>query len=305
MAGHPLFWLDVFTGTPLAGNPLAVVLEADGITDESMLAFAREVGLSETTFVQTADESSGAASREGANGEGANGEGADYRNRIWTISEEIPFAGHPSLGTAVAVAISRGVEKANFVQQTQVGLQPVDVEAVGGSDARIWNATMLQEPARFQETFPAARVAPALGLEVDQIGPHLTSQMVSTGLPTLLVPIASREALSACRPDFNKLRSLDENHALNLYAFHFDVAPRHVYARCFAADMGDIEDPATGSAAGPLVAYLQDCLDVDRITIDQGVEMGRPSRIEARMESGRPRISGEVSLVSRGEVHLP
>lgn len=285
---RPVYWLDVFTDTALAGNPLAVVLEADGLSEETMLAFAREVKLSETTFVQSPSE-----------------DGADYRNRIWTITDEIPFAGHPSLGTAVAMAIDEGVDEASFVQQTQAGLQTVDVEISDDGQGSLWRASILQEPAEFKETFPSARVAPALGLRVDQLDAQLSSQMVTTGLPTLLVPMVDEGALAAIQPDFDALRELDPNEALNFYAFHFDVSARRVSARCFAADMGDIEDPATGSAAGPLIAYLQDCLDIDRITIDQGVQMGRPSRIEARMESGRPRVSGDVTVLSVGRVRLP
>ena len=285
---HPLYWLDVFTDRPLAGNGLAVVLDADGISEETMLAFAREVKLSETTFVQSATE-----------------DGADYRNRIWTISDEIPFAGHPSLGTAVAMAVEEGSEEASYVQQTVVGHQTVDVEMADEASGSVWHASILQEPAEFLETFPASRVAPALGISEDGVDAQLSSQLVTTGLPTLLVPLASEEALASCRPDFDRLRKLDPDQALNLYAFHFDVPARRVSARGFAADMGEVEDPATGSAAGPLIAYLQDCLDIDRVTIDQGAQMGRPSRLEAKMESGRPRVSGDVTVLSVGRVRLP
>ncbi|HUR85671.1 MAG TPA: PhzF family phenazine biosynthesis isomerase, partial [Solirubrobacteraceae bacterium] len=102
---HGLTWLDVFTSVPLTGNQLAVVHDADGVDEATMLAFARETQLSETTFVQTATEA-----------------GADYRNRIFTIADEVPFAGHPSLGTAVAVAAARGEDEAHYVQQTGAGM---------------------------------------------------------------------------------------------------------------------------------------------------------------------------------------
>ena len=124
-----LTWLDVFTSRPLTGNGLAVVHHADGLDDATMLAFARETKLSETSFVQTATEP-----------------GADYRNRIWTIVSELPFAGHPSLGTAVAVAHARAEREAHYVQQTGAGLQAVDVELGSSGVAR---ASMLQEPAVF------------------------------------------------------------------------------------------------------------------------------------------------------------
>src|SRR3954467_4980960 len=123
-----LTWPDAFTDRPLTGNGRAVVHDADGLDDATMLAFARETRLSETTFVQAATEP-----------------GADYRNRIWMTQRELPFAGHPSLGTAVAVARARGERAASDVQQTGAGLQEVEVD-IGDRVAR---ASMLQEPATF------------------------------------------------------------------------------------------------------------------------------------------------------------
>src|SRR5262249_46515417 len=113
---HPIAWLDVFADRPLAGNGLAVVGGADGVGDEAMLALAKETRLSETTFVQS-----------------AGAEGADSCNRIWDPHEELPFAGHPSLGTAVAVARWRGLGEASFVQETGAGLQPVGVSKRNGA----------------------------------------------------------------------------------------------------------------------------------------------------------------------------
>lgn len=287
MGSRAFFWLDVFAEEPLAGNGLAVVLEADGLTEETMLAFARETGLSETTFVQTASEQA---------------EAADYRNRIWTISGEIPFAGHPSLGTAVAVAIDRGDEEATYIQETRVGLQPIDVHR---RDQEAWEASVLQEPAEFGEVIATGKVAAVLGIAEELIDSRYSAQLVSTGLPALLVPVCDLDALGACRGDAAALKALGLGSATNVYPFFLDVPARTVRSRCFALDVGDFEDPATGSAAGPLVAYLQDILDIDRVEIRQGVEMGRPSLLEARMDSGRPRVSGQVRVVMRGEAELP
>jgi len=284
VVGRPLFWLDVFTGTPLLGNGLAVVLDADGVSEETMLAFAREVKLSETTFVQTATEA-----------------GADYRNRIWTVSDELSFAGHPSLGTAVAVAIERGLDSAAFTQQTQAGLQQIEASLEGG----LWHAAVHQGAAGFGAFVPAKRIAPGLGLTLEQMDPELSGQIVSTGLPALLAPVRDLEALAACDPDFSELKKIDDRPALNTYAFVYERGSRTVRARCFGADLAGIEDPATGSAAGPLVAYLQDCLDISEIVVEQGVEMGRASRLEAMMVDGRPKVGGNVTLLSRGEVLLP
>jgi trans-2,3-dihydro-3-hydroxyanthranilate isomerase len=159
--------------------------------------------------------------------------------------------------------------------------------------------------ATFGETFSRERVARALGLSEARMDPELSCQIVSTGLPALLAPVADLASLADCRPDFTALRELDQSPALNLYAFVHERGSRTVRARCFSADMAGVEDPATGSAAGPLVAYLQDCLDISRITVEQGVEMGRPSRIEAHIDGGRPLVSGGVTVLASGEVHLP
>lgn len=284
IAPRPLFWLDVFTDTPLLGNGLAVVLDSDEVSDETMLAFAREVSLSETTFVQTATEA-----------------GADYRNRIWTVTDELPFAGHPSLGTAVVVAIERGLEQADFVQQTRAGLQQIEV----GLANDLWHASVHQGAAEFGAVVATREIAPGLGLSADQMDPELSGQIASTGLPALLAPVRDLGALAACRPDFDVLRGIDDRPEVNTYAFVYERGSRTVRARCFGADLAGIEDPATGSAAGPLVAYLQDCLDISEIVIEQGVEMGRASRLEAKMIEGHPKVGGTVTLLSQGEIFLP
>ena len=284
ISDRPAYWLDVFTDTPMQGNGLAVVLEADDLSDQTMLAYAREVKLSETTFVQSATE-----------------EGADYRNRIWTVAGEIPFAGHPSLGTAVAVAINRKTEKATFTQQTLVGLQEIEVEILDG----LWHAAVHQPAAEFGESWSSDRLAGCLGLAPDRMDPVLSGQIVSTGLPALLIPVLDAAALAEVKPDFEEIRKFDDREALNTYAFFHKRGSRTIRARCFGEDLAGIEDPATGSAAGPLVAYLQDCLDISEVVIEQGIEMGRASRLEAKMVDGRPKVGGNVVVLSVGHINLP
>src|SRR4051794_39686549 len=144
-----------------------------------MQAFARETRLSETTFVQTANQ-----------------DGADYRNRIFMPTQELPFAGHPSLGTAVAVALARGEREARYVQQTGAGLQPIDVR-VDGEHAEAW---MLQEPAQFGPEVDAADALAPAGLEAgDAAGGDLSPQVVSTGVAHVIAPV-QREALARVRP---------------------------------------------------------------------------------------------------------
>ena len=280
-----LTWLDVFTSRPLTGNGLAVVHHADGIDDATMLAFARETKLSETTFVQTATEP-----------------GADYLNRIWTIVSELPFAGHPSLGTAVAVAHARAEREAHYVQQTAAGLQAVDVELGASGVAR---ASMLQEPVVFGDEIDAQRVLGALGLEVADGHPELPPQVVSTGLPTLVVPVREEAVLAGVRPDYALLGDLlRELGTICAYLAAHDAFHNAAHARSyFAADGMIVEDPATGSAAGPLCAYLQARTGADRVDIVQGEAMGRPSRLMC--EAGeRVRVAGDVVLLAEGEIEL-
>jgi len=279
----PVTWLDVFTPTPLAGNQLAVVHDADGLDDATMLAFARETRLSETTYVQTPSAA-----------------GADYRNRIWTMAGELPFAGHPSLGTAVAVARARGETNAGYVQQTPAGLQPVDVQ-LDGDAAR---ASMLQEPPVFGPAVSAADVLAAAGLGERDLDPAQTLQVVSTGVAQVMATVRDRGALAQATPAEARLRALLEPlGAIVLYlaAADGDVA----YARgFFLGPDGVIEDPATGSAAGPLLAYLREHGGPDDLTVHQGVEMGRPSRIDCAWEDDRPRVSGDVVVVADGHLLL-
>ncbi len=275
----------MFSSTPLTGNQLAVVHDADALDDATMLAFARETRLSETTFVQRAEVA-----------------GADYRNRIWWMNGELPFAGHPSLGTAVAVALANGRREASFVQQTHAGLQPIDVAFVSDTVAR---ATMLQEPLVLGPELGAAALE-AVGLEPSDQDPDLPAQVASTGLTTALIPVATADALARCRPERATLDAFLSAHECGTaYVAHADRASGTVQARSFFIDPGSLsEDPATGSAAGALGAFLYRRIGIDRITVYQGVEMGRPSRIDAQIEGDRVRVGGDVVVLSRGTLTL-
>jgi trans-2,3-dihydro-3-hydroxyanthranilate isomerase len=282
---HRYTLLDVFTATPLEGNGLAVVHDADELDEPAMLAFARETRLSETTFVQTSHLA-----------------GADYRNRIWTVELEVPFAGHPSLGTAVAVARAQGIRagEVRYVQETRAGLQPVDVR-IDGERA---HASVLQEPAVHGAEVDRPTALRAIALTTDHADPRLPPQVVSSGLPTVIVPLRDADALASARPDYDAIAPLLAAHgATTLYAAVCEPERGRARARSFvSAAVG--EDPATGSAAGPLVAYLAARTGCGSLTIDQGVEMGRPSRLEATLEGERPRVGGDVAVVVDGTVHL-
>jgi trans-2,3-dihydro-3-hydroxyanthranilate isomerase len=270
----------------MAGNALAVVHDADELDEQTMLAFARETRLSETTFVQAATK-----------------EGADYRNRIWTVVEELPFAGHPSLGTAVAVARAGGATgKVRYVQQTGAGLQPIEVTLDGSSTA---TASMLQGPATFGAEIDAAEALRPLGLEASAADRHLPPQVVSTGLPQLMLPVRSVEALAAIVPDFAAIHDLlGPRGASGIYAACCDPVAGTARARYFFHDPRVAEDPATGSAAGPLCAYLNRHAGFPAVEIIQGVEMGRPSRLRAEVVNDHIRVSGDVVVVIDGTLKL-
>ncbi|MCW3012533.1 MAG: phenazine biosynthesis protein PhzF, partial [Solirubrobacterales bacterium] len=264
MTRHPYTLLDVFTATPLAGNGLAVVHAADGVPDATMHAFARETKLAETTFVQTATAA-----------------GATYRNRIWTVSEELPFAGHPSLGTAVAVALERGETDLTYVQQTHAGLQPVTVRRDGDRA----HASVLQEPAVLGAELDPAAVMAAVGLEAADAHPALPPQHVTTGLPTVVAVLADPDRLPRARYLQPAVRALSPGRSFNLYLCALD-GPGTARARMFPSLPEEEEDPATGSAAGPLLAYLHARDGREHVAVTQGVELGRPSHLDCRLEDG-------------------
>lgn len=282
---RPITWLDVFTSVPLTGNQLAVVHDADGLADATMLAFARETRLSETTFVQTPTAA-----------------GADYRNRIFALPGEMPFAGHPSLGTAVAVARVREEGRARYVQQTHAGLQPVEVE-LDGDRAR---ASMLQEPPAFGALPKPADALAAAGLHGRDGDPQREPQVVSTGLAHLLVPVRDVRALADAAPNRAAMRALLEPlGATVLYLAAIDADAGVARARGFFVVPGGVtEDPATGSAAGPLLAYLRERGGADELVVEQGVEIERASTISCTWSGDRPRVSGDVVVVGDGHVRL-
>jgi trans-2,3-dihydro-3-hydroxyanthranilate isomerase len=282
---HLISWLDVFAERPLAGNGLAVVGDADDVSDETMLALAKETGLSETTFVQST-------------GTG----GADYRNRIWDPHEELPFAGHPSLGTAVAVARWRDMDQASFIQETGAGLQPVEVRKENGA----WRASMLQNEAELGPELDREAVMAAVGLRAEDAHPDLPPQVVSAGIPHVMAPVAGHEVLARALPDYSAIYELAEPYgSIVIYLAWCEPDQGRARARSFTRTIEMGEDPATGSAAGPLGAYLFERTGCERLVIRQGEEMGRPSALEVEMEGGRPRVAGGVIPVIDGEVSLP
>ena len=261
-----------------------MVHDADGLDEATMLGLARETRLSETAFVQAPSAA-----------------GADYRNRIFMTSGEIPFAGHPSLGAAVAVARRRGLATARLHQQTGAGVQPVEVEVEGS----LASASMLQEPAERGPELDAARVLAAVGLDASDAAAGLPPQVVSTGLPQVIAPVGDAAALERAVPDHGAIDALLRPLAARCLYLTWVDPGGGARARSFLRSVAEGgEDPATGSAAGPLLAYLAERLGHDRVEILQGVEMGRPSRLWAAAEGDRVRVGGAVVAVIDGTLRL-
>jgi len=278
--------IDVFATRPLEGNLLAVVEDADTIDDATMATLARRFRLSETSFIQSATTDS-----------------ATYRHRIFIVEGEIPFAGHPSLGTAAVWAWRRGMETADVVQETISGEQRVHVTL----DGRSGTASIWQNPATFGETVDPAPILDALGLPASAGHRSLPAQAMSTGLPTLMVPLADVTDLQRLRMDSAKLGPAMVTPGADRPITCYVVAEASTgqwRARSFGTDLAGGEDPATGSAAGPFGAYLKHYTGIEQVAIAQGVEMGCPSELRVDASDGIV-VSGEVQIVGEGTLTLP
>jgi trans-2,3-dihydro-3-hydroxyanthranilate isomerase len=294
--------VDVFTDTPFCGNPLAVILDGQGLSAAHMQAIAREMNLSETAFILPATA-------------------ADARLRIFTPRLELPFAGHPVVGSAY-VLVSEGLApKREGVFELRlelgVGVLPVEVACADGTVTRV---TMSQQPPQFRTVVGAADVAVlarGLGLDPqDILATDLPAQLVSTGLPQLIVPVRSLAAIQAISLELGLVKALCERYGTHsLYVFTREtITPgAQVHTRLFAPMAGVLEDPATGSASGALGAYLvhHRVLGGDspvvHIENEQGYELGRPSRIFIEVEHRgstvlRVRVGGSVVKVIDGVI---
>ena len=296
------FVVDVFTVEPLAGNPLAVVMNTCGLATERMQAIAREFNLSETTFVE----------RRSAEIERVEG----VRVRIFTPREELPFAGHPTLGTA-------GVLKAQAPETLQgdtvtlaleVGPVPVRFEESSAGSAGLFGE-MTQRDPEFGAELDRAVVARLAGLHSDDLDPALPPQVVSTGTAFAIVALRSEAALARLKVNQEEATAwLHERGARWFYVLApaLDQNQDGTNYRARMQFYGG-EDPATGSAAGCAIAYLVARGAVPsgaRVHLRQGMEMGRPSDLflSAKRESARVRdvrVAGSTVLVARGQLFLP
>lgn len=272
---------DVFTDVPFAGNQLGVFTNATGLTDAEMQMLARELNFSECTFVLPPKAD------------------ADIRMRIFTPARELPFAGHPTLGTAFVVA--GPLQRVVLRIETARGVVPVVLDREG---ARIVFGRMEQPIPTIEPWIDPKPLFDALGVN----GSLLPVERYDNGTPHIYVALESEAEVAALKPD---LRALAEAAGVNGVSC-FAAAGTRVKTRMFAPELGVGEDPATGSAAGPLAVHLARHGRIawgEEIEIAQGAEIGRPSTLFARAEGGpdgitRIEVGGSACVVARGEFTL-
>ena len=311
MATYNFIQLDVFTDRAFCGNPLAVFPEAEGLTDEQMQQIAREMNLSETVFVLPSEK-----------------EDALRRLRIFTPYSELPFAGHPIVGTwnclareGVVPLPENGNGVAKFKHEVGIGVLSIEVEFVDGEPGRVvMTQGKFEIRGEIDDWQEQSEIARGLGLAREDLDETLPIQAVSTGNTMLMVPVRALADLGHCRPNVSLLEEVYERSdfsATGCYAFTretIEVGEARAHARFFVGqNIG--EDPATGSAAGPLGGYLvyhgaagvEPVDDVYKFVIEQGDFINRPSRINLEVK-GKPgkveevRVAGTSVVVARGEL---
>ena len=295
--------VDVFTDRPLVGNPLAVVLDGEALSSDEMQAIAREMNLSETTFVLKPTKPE-----------------ADYKVRIFTPSKEMRFAGHPSIGTAHALVeegkIRLGERLTTVRQEVGIGVLPIEIEQMADGRRVI---TMTQGKPRLGRTVADLReLAQALMISPEEIASDmLPVQVSSTGLDQLMVPLRSVEQLTRLAPDYERLKEFENRFRLEgcyVFALTASRLKASVRARFFIPSAGVHEDPATGSAAGALGAYLVvhkvfGSKTVISFSVEQGSEIGRPSlmTVTVHQDGESPdlvKVGGTAVTVLNGEMTL-
>ncbi len=285
--GLTFYIVDVFAEEKYAGNQLAVVRGGANLPEAALGKIALEMNYSETTFVLADEEA-----------------GGGYDVRIFTPGGEVPFAGHPTLGTAYVI---RHEILAEPVGRVTLNLKAGKIPVTFGDV--LW---MRQLPPTFGATLDTAPSARALNLETKDLDDRFPVQEVSTGLPAVIVPLRDLDALGRCKVDWERYVKL-AGPGKNLYVFCPEPhgnGPGDLSARMFANDLGVPEDPATGSAAGCLAAYLLEHRylgtgPVD-VRVEQGYEIQRPSllylRAEREGDETTVHVGGRVQMVARGEL---
>jgi trans-2,3-dihydro-3-hydroxyanthranilate isomerase len=300
---HRYLHLDVFTAETFGGNQLAVFLDARGLTGELMQAVTKEMNFSESTFILPAERPD-----------------TDIRMRIFTPGREMPMAGHPTVGSTFALALTGVIPagRRRWVFGLNVGPTPVDIEWDGARPVFAWMTQ--QRPVFGPVVADVEAAARAAGVDAGAVrAAGLPVQEVSCGVPFVFIPLATRADVDAASPNLAVFNALCEtagvdNHAMFVFSREPGPDGATVYSRMFAPGLGVYEDPATGAASGPLGCYLVrhgvvPSSQAASILSLQGVKMGRPSRVHIAigLENGditRVQVGGEAVLVGEGELYL-
>ncbi len=286
--------VDVFTTTPLEGNALAVFPDASGMASATMQRVARELNLSETTFVLPKESSDDAT-----------------RVRIFTPAAELPFAGHPTIGTAYVLRRFGylAADARTFTLSENVGRVPIRVD--DGEDPIIW---LMTPTIRKLAEFSRDRCARALSLAPDRLAPGVPCEQLSAGSPLIFVAVKDRTAVDDARLDSPAFLDLVRQSREATSMFVFAATKTGAYSRMFAPQLGIIEDPATGGATGPLAAFMMKhglvaASDGTRFVSEQGVKMGRRSLLHVLVHGDRGErgieVGGNVVHVASATLQLP
>jgi trans-2,3-dihydro-3-hydroxyanthranilate isomerase len=296
MTNIPFLILDVFATAKYTGNQLAVCLNAGELTDIQMQQIAREINFSETTFVTSAEPVNGG-----------------YNTRIFTPTTELPFAGHPTLGTAFVIQqeiVKAAIKRVNL--NYQVGQIPVDLNYLDGAADILW---MHQQQPKFYDAVDVEMLAVVIGVSPTDIDSRYPIEPVSTGLPFIIIPLKTLAAVSQAKLNLDLYTRTVANlpaQAILIFCAESIDPDRQLHVRVFTECFGIPEDPATGSANGCLAAYLAkhqyfDSPNID-ITVEQGVEMGRSALLYLRAnytpDNCPVSIGGRVINIAKGEFIL-
>jgi trans-2,3-dihydro-3-hydroxyanthranilate isomerase len=293
MRGLKFHLLDVFAEEKYAGNQLAVFRDAHALSTVLMQKIANEMHFSETTFILSDEE------RDGG-----------YDVRIFTPANELPFAGHPTLGTAYVVRhclVNRPVKQ--VLLNLKVGQIPVTFEKDDAGEELLW---MKQIPPTFSEKFDVAGISEVLGLGVKDVDSRFPIQEVSTGIPFIIVPLKSLDAVKRARVKPERCEKLTKAAPAGILMFSPETYKKenNLNVRVFVDSFGIPEDPATGSGNGCLAGYLSHYRffgsDVVDARVEQGCEIGRPSLLHLNARKRKNEIEvhvgGKVVMVADGEL---
>jgi len=295
MTNYPFMQVDAFTNVVLGGNPCAIVFEADGLDNVKRLAIAKEMNLSETAFVQKPTVA-----------------GADVAARYFTVDEEIPLAGHPTIATIYALVESGRVkltgDTTRIMLELKVGPIPIEIYSTGGKVQRV---VMSQKKPQFLSVYNPAEIMPAFGLAEDDLLAGYPIQTVSTGTPQLMIPVRDLDTLRRVQvnaPLYNHLREIGDWFSPHLFCTQGATSEGQTFARHVGPTL---EDPFTGSATGGMAAYLYHygIIKQTEFIAEQGHWISRPGKANVSIV-GSPddietvKVGGSAVTVLKGELLL-